>query len=881
MASITVLQPQTEQSIADILQNAFNNLPTYINRLAETNNLTESEAFKLFQDTVVSSLSNVTETPLLTYLKKNEEIINLESEIRFIKQIYASEYNEHARKYREWNEKYLKCNDNLAIMRNELTAAKESLQFVREQNDKAAKQQMDNLKSKIDDLTRNVNRTDMEKTKLKMDLDKARTDLDKSNQQLRDFDIQHSNSLQELFKLLPQTQFEMPLNIQEMSERLRKHLENSIRLQNTIDSLQNDLRKVSESNSQCEKQSNSFRTVSNELSELQTQYEYMKNVNLDLERQITECRLYNKRLLNDNQKLINENNKLAETHNSLDVENQNLNIKLNALQNALDQYTAQYNTHSITENEIKNLTTEIVNLNDQKVELLRQLDESRKSHEELQKQVDTNNKLIAQYNQRYNNLQNDFEAADTNRKTLETAHNESLVIQDMLQTKQSDLEKQLNDTTNKLDYVQSERNDLRMQLLKQQEYIEKLTDQQNDDMNKINTINIDDSNDETIARLTDDVRKKNEFIAVLQQKLTHEINQKTEELNTSDEIHTKLVEVNEDLRKKNIALTEQLSVLNASYKELLQVNDNLNVRCQNLSNNVDVDETINVLANDRQQLIDTHNQTIDTIKKTHNETIDELEAKIEKLNTEQRNFEEELSKKDALYKSLLEKFYRAKNLYDTTSDVDKIFSVLFRDEPNTIIQTILPFKMFTDSQDSTSSTTSKLPLTPRAIDYESTTSYVIQSPNSYASSSRISAKRKLPDSTINSHDNDSKIMKTTSDIFDSEDVDDSKNLKPFMDEITLSSCKTVSDADRSERICNIMQGTRHSSSDMADDTSLGTETDTQTFDSYDRRNSSTSNISISEYNTQETNDNQTTDMQINVGSEYLPISISSDSNANN
>lgn len=874
MASATVLQPQTEQYIADILQNTFNDLPSYINRLAETNNLSESEAFKLFQDTIISSLSNVTETPLLSYLKKNEEIINLESEIRFIKQIYASEYNDYTKKYREWNEQYLKCNDNLAILRNELTAARESLKFAKDQSEKLSKQQMGNLQSKIEELTRNVNRIDMEKIKLKMDLDRARAELDRTNKQLYDFDVKNLNSLQELFNLLPQTQFELPLNVQEMTDRLRKHIENSIRLQNTIDSLQNDLRQVSDANRQCENQSGKLRKVSTELSELQTQYEYMKNVNVDLERQIADCRLNNRRLQDENQKLIDANNKLVKQHDSLDVENQNLNSKVQALQIELEQYATNYSTHTLTQDELQNLSKEIIALNTQKTNLLSQLDESQKNLEDFKRLFENNDRLLAQCD-------------DTCRKELESARSEAAVVQDILQTKQNDLEKQLSDTTTKLNSMQSESANLRAQVAKQQEYIERLKKQRDTDMQYIEqmtTISVDDSNDETITKLTNDVRKKDEYITALQQKLTSEFNQRTEEMNNLDEIQTKLTQVNEDLRAKNKALTEQLSATNNSYKELLQTNDKLNAQCQELSKNVDVSQTIEALDNDKKQLIDNHNQTIDSINKAHKETIDELEVKIEKLNTEQRNFEKELEKKDALYKSLLEKYYRAKNLYDTTSDVDKIFSVLFRDEPNTIIQTILPFKMFNDSLDSDFSTTSKLPPTPRPIDYDSS-----QTLNSFPSSSRSSIKRKLPDSTVDDRDDDSKIMRTNESDFDiGDDVDDSKNLNPIIEEITMSSCKTVSDVDRSERFCNIMQGTRQSSTsssrDVADDTSLDSETNTQTFDSYSTRHRSIS-ISSLDNETQENTTSQnigvTTTTTANMGTESRPISISSDSNVNN
>lgn len=857
MASAAILSPQNEQYIADVLQNTFNDLPSYINRLAETNNVSQEKAFKMFLNTVMSNLSAVSETPLATYLKANKDILDLESEIRFIKQIYAAEYNEHTKKYREWNEQYLRCTDNLTVMRNELNAAKESLKFATSRQDTESQRQIANLQSKIQQLTQNVNSVSIEKTKLKLDLDRARAELETTNQQLREFNVQNSASLQYLFDLLPTSSTTTPpLNTQEMSERLRKHIENSVRLQNTIDDLQNELRKITDSNRACTTQSNANRNASIELSELKTQYEYMKNMNRTLEKSINDCREYSKTLEEANRKLIEQNTRLTETNTDLESKNQDLNNKLKDLQTALDQYSSNYNQHAISRDEVKSLTAEIVMLNGQKSELIRQLEESQANINELGIQIQSNDQIINRYEQQFAKVQRDLETSEQARKSQAETTN-------TLQKRQSDLEEQVR-------AIESERDDLRARLVSQQNSILKLEEQRNIDLDHIKMLTdmaSDRSDDEKITQLTNEIMKKDQFIATMQEEHTTQVERWMDETKQLNDLRNRLTETNDALKEKNSELVERLSSINDSYKELLKTNDELNARCREITNDVNVDGTIDNLATDRQQLIEEHDRTIASINQAHKESIDDLEAKINKINQERSDFEKELTSKNALYKSLMDKFDKAKNLYNTSQDDRRIFNILFND-PDTVSQNARPFAMFGDSSDVS---ISRLPLTPRPIYFDSTSSGIVtqtQTPNiaTGASSDQSNAvtssenrnKRKRV-SLDNISQATTKTMRSTA--TDNDLLEENRDgSRPQYESVTMSTCTTVSDADRAERVCNIMQGTHETREAIDDNDYRALDMDTTFIDDPDDEyfEESEPYNSRNSMNLTSTNDEQTT-----------------------
>lgn len=225
--------------ITNAVQSALNNLPEYVNTFAATNNITNDEALQFIQKKIIDDLSNIIKTPQAQVDQDWAKIKNLEGEVNFIKKLYASEQNDVKQKYNDFNNQITACNQNLRITKEQLEAAQKSLQ---DTNDKIL---ANKSREEIQQLTLRINSLSMEKETLKLQLQEAMQSA-KNNLQSQDTiqlqNVRDSQYIKDLFTIIQQNDPTLANVSQDnMIERLRNYLRQSLQLQQNIDSLNEQL----------------------------------------------------------------------------------------------------------------------------------------------------------------------------------------------------------------------------------------------------------------------------------------------------------------------------------------------------------------------------------------------------------------------------------------------------------------------------------------------------------------------------------------------------------------------------------------------------------------------------------------------------------------
>lgn len=213
--------------VVNLLQTAYNDLPTLVSAISRHENIGNTEALKKIQTNVINHVRQIGQEPSFVQTNYNNEIRLLQSEIKFIKSLYAKRQNDYEKNYYDLNTRYITCTKNRKSAQAELALLLDN--YANEQRDGSF---LDKYRNKIKSL------------KLKIDeLDAIKASLLSQNQQTNA--TQQKNNVETkslLFKLLQQINPNAnQMTIEQMTQQISAYLTNTKTLKNTIDSLTQEL----------------------------------------------------------------------------------------------------------------------------------------------------------------------------------------------------------------------------------------------------------------------------------------------------------------------------------------------------------------------------------------------------------------------------------------------------------------------------------------------------------------------------------------------------------------------------------------------------------------------------------------------------------------
>lgn len=239
----------TQQYVTDALHNAITNLPQYVHDFRLKNNLDNEAALEQITKNVFERLLNIIQTSPETLTANSEQIRNLEYEIQFIKQLYASNRNDVNNNYRRYAAQLDRCNNRLTETRRELQAARQNLQSNTEH------QNASELRAEIAAKTLQINTLAREKAELTLQLETAKKTFRQSTQSTQTtLQFRNDENIKELFRVIQQNNSSVSdMDIDQMMVKLREYLRQTLTLQSTVKKLQGDLNACQRANVDFEK----------------------------------------------------------------------------------------------------------------------------------------------------------------------------------------------------------------------------------------------------------------------------------------------------------------------------------------------------------------------------------------------------------------------------------------------------------------------------------------------------------------------------------------------------------------------------------------------------------------------------------------------------
>lgn len=707
MATITI-PLQESQRFIDALQNALNDLPTIVNNVSTKFNIDHKAALERITNYIVQDLPDIINMPRSRFNKTNNQIQNLEAEIRFIKDIYASDHNENNKKYREWNRQYLKCSENLSGVRRQLYDAQNQVLRIKNQTDSMSKQRIDELNKKIEVLTAEVNSLDIQRVTLKSDLTYARNKAILTRQSLDELakiNDKTKQNIQELLRLINQTDDNPSMNLDEMIQQLKDYIENNMKLTKTIDELNDELFKTKIAavdmtnlqNRSSKLQQENARLKQNINDIIQERNDEKHNIDI-LEQNYTDIEEKHRKLLSE-AKSCEENytqklESMEKQHNKVlseyvtklkNIENERNEAfnKLSEIQNKCDETTAQLNElqrNYDQSNNVKNYESLLLTYNIIKQQHLdtttslytiqSDFDRLNVQYQTLISEKNINEQKIQTLELERQKIENAYAESESNITKLKENLNQLQIQNDNLTLQIENLQTQLESTrdiSNTVDINNMQSQDKNnIEQLQQKIYILEETVKQNnitiDDgikkyqllTDQLNTIaeqlNISENNYQIQAGILNETQKSRDEI---KNELENKYNELEVEYNKVKNLFNTLEETNKTLKSQiNILLTEKQQNQNPINNQAL-----LDAERQLLM------EENNKLLQDVQQRLETkYSKQIQTIQENFEKERNDLNMNLKVSSEKENSMKLELQDIECKYKLLVDKLQHAKDL---------------------------------------------------------------------------------------------------------------------------------------------------------------------------------------------------------------------------